>query len=119
MEMSNGFHIDRISVITSYAASHLGNLIGYKLQRVSIHACQYHVRNKTEIPHLEAINILCSTQLSMKFILLMNVKMSTIVDILSFISRINTPYEILKARNSYLFQHFSFYEELVFYAQLS
>ena len=31
----------------------------------------------------------CSTQLSMEFILLINVKMSTIVGILTFISRIN------------------------------
>ena len=33
--------------------------------------------------------ISCSTQLSMKFILLINVKMPTIVGILTFISRIN------------------------------
>ena len=73
---------------------------------------------------------LCSTQLSTKFILLMNVKMltiypahnvkmSTIVGILTFISRKNTSYESLKARNTYLFQRFSFYEQLKFYAQLS
>ena len=31
----------------------------------------------------------CSTQLSLKYILLLNVKMPTIVDILTFISRIN------------------------------
>ena len=31
----------------------------------------------------------CSTQLSMKFILLINVKMPTIVGILTFMSRIN------------------------------
>ena len=34
-----------------------------------------------------------STQLSMKFILLINVKMPTIVDILTFISKINTTSE--------------------------
>ena len=39
---------------------------------------------------------LCSTQLSTKFILLTNVKMPTIVGILTFISRINTSYERLK-----------------------
>ena len=49
--------------------------------------------------------ILCSTQLSMKFILLINVKM---VGILTFISRINTASESLKARKIYIFQHFSF-----------
>ena len=35
----------------------------------------------------------CSTQLSMNFNLLINVKMPTMVDILLFISRINTTYE--------------------------
>ena len=39
---------------------------------------------------------LCSTQLSMKFIMLINVKMPTIVGILIFISRINTTSESLK-----------------------
>ena len=61
----------------------------------------------------------CSTQLSTKFILLINVKMPTIVGILTFISRINTSYESLKAINTYLFQRFSFYEQLKLYAQLS
>ena len=40
----------------------------------------------------------CSTQLSMEFILLINVKMPTIVGLLTFISMINTTSEILKAR---------------------
>ena len=42
---------------------------------------------------------LCSTKLSTKFILLINVKMPTIAGILTFISRINASYESLKARN--------------------
>ena len=42
----------------------------------------------------------CSTQLNMKFILLINVKMPTIVGILTFISRINTTSESFKARKS-------------------
>ena len=41
----------------------------------------------------------CSTQLSTKFILLINVKMPTIIGILTFITMINTTYESLKARN--------------------
>ena len=41
----------------------------------------------------------CLTQLSTKFILLINVKMPTIVGILTFISMINTTSERLKARN--------------------
>ena len=62
----------------------------------------------------------CSTQLSTKFILLINVKMPTVVGILTFISMINTSYKSFKARlNTYLFQRFSFYEQLKFYAQLS
>ena len=40
----------------------------------------------------------CSTQLSTKFILLINVKMPTIVGILTFISMINTTSEKLKAK---------------------
>ena len=44
----------------------------------------------------------CSTQLSTKFILLINVKMTTIVGILTFISMINTTSERLKARNFFV-----------------
>ena len=52
------------------------------------------------------------TQLSMKFILLINVKMPTIVGILTFISMINTTSERLKARNFFICRYFSFYEQL-------
>ena len=61
----------------------------------------------------------CSTQMSTKFILLINVKMPTIVGILTFISKINAASERLKARNFFICQHFSFYEPLKFHAQLS
>ena len=40
----------------------------------------------------------CSTQLSTKFILLINVKMPTIVDILTFISMIYTTSERIRAK---------------------
>ena len=60
----------------------------------------------------------CSTQLSMKFILLLNVKMPTIVGILTFISMINTTSERLKATNLFICQYISFYEQLKFRAQL-
>ena len=40
----------------------------------------------------------CSTQLSKKFIMLINVKISTIVGILTFISMLNASSESLKAR---------------------
>ena len=62
---------------------------------------------------------LCSTQLSTKFILLINVKMPTIVGILTFISMINTTSVRLKARNFFFCLHFSFFEQLKFRAQLS
>ena len=60
-----------------------------------------------------------STQLSMKFILLINVKMPTIVGILTFISMINTTSEEFKVRNFFNCRYFSFYEEVKFRAQLS
>ena len=61
----------------------------------------------------------CSTQLSTKFILLINVKIPTIVGILSFISMINTTSERLKARNFFNCRYFNFYEQLKFRAKLS
>ena len=61
-----------------------------------------------------------STQLSAKFILLINVKMPTTVGILAFISMINTiSARIYRARNFFICWYFSFYEQLKFSAQLS
>ena len=60
-----------------------------------------------------------STQLSKKFILLINVKMPTVVGILTFISMINTSSEGLKARNFFICWYFSCNEQLKFLAQLS
>ena len=57
------------------------------------------------------------TQLSMRFILLINLKMPTMFDILAFISRIDITTDILKAKNIFIFQHFSFYVQLKFHAQ--
>ena len=52
----------------------------------------------------------CSTELSSKFILLINVKMPTMVGIFSFISKINTTSERLKARNVFIcLLYFGFY----------
>ena len=62
-----------------------------------------------------------STQLSTKFVLLINVKMPTIVGILTFISRVNRTSERLKARHSSyvdILVFMSFYEQLKFRAQL-
>ena len=62
-------------------------------------------------PDPEVIKLFsCSTQLSTKFILLINVKMPTIVGILTFISMINTSYKRLKARNFFIYLHFSLYD---------
>ena len=61
--------------------------------------------------------------------MLINVKMPTIVGILTFISRINVGIltfissintsDSFKARNIIIFQHFNFYEQLKFHAQMS
>ena len=68
----------------------------------------------------EVINFFsCSTQLIRKFIVLINVKIKTFVGILTFISMINTTSESLKASKIFIFQHFSFYEQIKFHAQLS
>ena len=51
--------------------------------------------------------------------MLRNVKMPTIVGILTFISMVDTTSESLKAREVLIFQYFSFNEQLEFHAQLS
>ena len=61
----------------------------------------------------------CSTQLSMKFILLINVKMATIVAILTLINRINSRLWSFKPENSIDFGNFNSYEKFKFQAQLS
>ena len=55
----------------------------------------------------------------MKFILLINVKMPTIVGILTFISRINDRLYWFKPENSIDFGSFKIYEHFKFHAQLS
>ena len=62
---------------------------------------------------------LYSPQMSTKFILLINVKMPTIVNILTFISTINTAPGRLRARNFFICRYFRFNEHLIFHAQLS
>ena len=69
----------------------------------------------SKVPGPELIQLFsCSTLLSSKFILLINIKMPKIVCILTFISMINTTSERLKARNFLIFRYFSFYEQLKF-----
>ena len=54
----------------------------------------------------------------MKFIMLINVKMPTIVGILAFISMINKAFESLNVILVFISQYFSFCEQLKFCAQL-
>ena len=61
----------------------------------------------------------CSTQLSIKCIMLINVKMPTIVGILTFISMINTTSERSKSKISSFVGILGFYEQLKFHVQLS
>ena len=69
-------------------------------------------RHSDGIP--ESLNLL-----SLKFILLINVKMPTIVGIFTFISTINTASERLKARRLSICRYFSVYEQLKSHVQLS
>ena len=61
----------------------------------------------------------CSAQLRLKFILLINVKMPTIVDILTFMSWIN--YRLWHSKPSILMylDYYGIYMQFKFYAQLS
>ena len=81
-----------------------------------LHGCLLCMMRK---PGLKAIKLFsCSTRLNLKFITLVNVKMPTIVGILTFISMINTKF-MFKARNIFIFWYFSFCEQVKFRAQLS
>ena len=94
-----------VHVVQRFVSEFLSILLG---------KAQMHIR-----PGLEVINPFpCSTQLSTKLILLLNVKMPTIVGILTFISMIYTTSERLEARNFFIFRYFSFYEQLKFRAGL-
>ena len=57
--------------------------------------------------HSHLLNVV--TQLSMKFIHLINVKTPTSVGILTFISMINTTSERFKASNFFICRYLSFY----------
>ena len=51
--------------------------------------------------------------------MLINVKMPTIIGILTFITMVNTTSESSRERKIFIFHHFSFHEQLKFHAQLS
>ena len=83
-----------------------------------------HVRHKhldnssnTQTPWL--LKYSCSTQLTMKFFLLINVKMPTINGILTFMSKKNSILGLSEPKKSWLSWYFYTYEHLKFHAQLS
>ena len=61
----------------------------------------------------------CSTQLTMKFSLLIYVKMPTIVGILTFMSRKNSILGLSEPKNIWISWYFHIYEHLKFHAQVS
>ena len=61
----------------------------------------------------------CSTQLSIKFFLFINVKMSTIVGILTIMNRKNSILDLSEPKKCWVYWYFYTYEHLKFHAQLS
>ena len=62
--------------------------------------------------------ISCSTELNMKIIMLIKIKMPTMVGILTFMSMKNTTSVSLKVRTVFIFHDSNFNEQLKFDAQL-
>ena len=76
--------------------------------------------NITEKPGPEVIKLFsCSTQLSKKFFLLINVKMPTTVGILTFMSGKNSLLHLSEPEKSWISWYFYTYEHWKFHAQLS
>ena len=61
----------------------------------------------------------CSTQLKMKFLLLINVKMPTIVGILTFMNKKNSILGLSESKKLWISRYFYTYEHLKFHDQLS
>ena len=86
--------------------------------------CQDHMLSlgssvELQTPGHEVIKLFsCSAQLRLQFILLINVKMPTIVGILTFISRINCSLWGSQPEFSIYLGYFSFYEQFKFQSQL-
>ena len=92
-------------------------LIATRRLKVAGHGLYFH---SSPSPGPEVIKLFsCSAQLRLKFILLINVKMPTIVGILTFMSRINYKFLSFEPEFSNNFDYFSIYEQLKFHAQLS
>ena len=85
-------------------------------KRMMFHCMNHVLRN----PGLEVIKLFSySTQLSMKFILLINVKMPTIVGFLTFISMMIQHLRDLNKETSLFVGILVFNEQLKFHTQLS
>ena len=91
----------------------------YSYRTVSYMINAFEIRVNIPLLHFYYFVNSGSTQLRTKFILLINVKMSTIDGIFTFISMINTTPERIEARNFFIYPYFSFDERLKFRAQLS
>ena len=87
-------------------------ILSFDFPTINLSCHQFHIEN-------QAPRLYNFFHAQLQFILLINVKMPIIVGILTFISIINTTSESLKARKVFIFQHFSFYDQLKFHAQLS
>ena len=84
-------------------------LIRLQMHMIVCFSCLLLHKQVFSLPSLEVTKLFSySTQLSTKLILLINVKMPTIVGILTFISRMNTTLERLKARNFFICPYCSF-----------
>ena len=73
----------------------------------------------TSCPGPEIHLFSCSTQLSMEFFMLINVKMPTIVGILTFMSGKNSILGLSESENNRIPCYFYIYENLKFHGQLS
>ena len=96
----------------------------FRSQNASV---QKHVQNCFLVFHIMPVNprpeviklFSCSTQLSMLFFLLINVKMPTFVGILTFMSRKNSILGLSDPEKHWISWYFHIHEQLNFYAQLS
>ena len=90
----------------------------YKIRNVHDKQSKFcHARNETSKTDPEVIKLFsCSTQLSMKLFLLINVKMPAIVGILTFISGKNSILDLSEPKKSRISLYFYTYEHLKFHA---
>ena len=119
-------HLDYVSVLIISATqnSSFKVRVHAKPSRIPWHVFQKFIYFNlfVSIPGPKVIKLffmLSSAQLSLKFILLINVKMPTIVGILTFMSRINYRLWGSKPSISIYLGYFSIYDQFKFYAHLS